>query len=136
MGCVAIVVLTNLMASRAPDQLAGKIVDIVFEHVDATDTARTAQAKAIFEGLAAGRIDRALFTSNANGYFSTQALADFQASLGPLGTPKEFKHVRTWQRGGMTGRSYHAVYPDRKLRAWTYELPDGKLEQFQVQAIE
>ena len=133
---VAIVVLTNLMASRAPDQLAGKIADIVFEHVDATDTARTTQAKAIFEGLAAGRIDRALFTSNANGYFSTQALADFQASLGPLGAPKEFEHVRTWQRGGMTGRSYHAVYPDRKLRVWTYELPDGKLEQFQVQAIE
>jgi D-alanyl-D-alanine carboxypeptidase len=133
---MAIVVLTNLMASHAPNQLAGKIADIVFEHADATDTARTAQAKAIFEGLAAGRIDRALFTSNANGYFSSQALADFQASLGPLGAPQEFKHVRTWQRGGMTGRSYHAVYSDRKLRAWTYELPDGKLEQFQVQAIE
>ena len=34
----------------------------------------------------------------------------------------------TVRRGGMTGRSYHAVYPDRKLRVWTYELPDGKLE--------
>ena len=133
---VAIVVLTNLMASHAPDQLATKIADIVFEHVDATDTARTAQAKAIYEGLLAGRIDRTLFTPNANGYFSAQALADFQASLEPLGAPKEFKHVRTWQRGGMTGRSYHAVYPDRKLRVWTYEMPDGKLEQLQVQAIE
>ena len=133
---VAIVVLTNLMASHAPDQLAAKIADIVFEHVDATDTARTTQAKSIFEGLLTGRIDRTLFTSNANGYFSAQALADFQASLGPLGAPKEFKHVRTWQRGGITGRSYHAVYPDRKLRVWTYELPDGRLEQLQVQAIE
>jgi CubicO group peptidase (beta-lactamase class C family) len=133
---VAIVVLTNLMASHAPDQLAAKIADIVFEDVDAADTARTAKAKAIFEGLLAGRIDRSLFTSNANGYFSAQALADFHESLGPLGAPKEFKHVRTWQRGGMTGRSYHAVYPDRKLRAWTYELPDGKLEQFQVQSID
>ena len=118
------------MCSRA------KIADIVFEHADATDTARTAQTKAIFEGLRAGRIDRSQFTSNANGYFSAQTLADFQASLGPLGAPKEFEHVRTWQRGGMTGRSYHAVYPDRKLRVWTYELPDGKLEQLQVQAVE
>ena len=133
---VAIVVLTNLMASHAPDQLAAKIADIVFERDDAADTARTAQTKAIFEGLLAGRIDRSQFTPNANGYFSAQALADFQASLGPLGAPKEFKHVRTWQRGGMTGRSYHAVYPDRKLRVWTYELPDGKLEQLQVQAVE
>jgi hypothetical protein len=124
------------MASHAPDEQAAKIADIVFEHADVTDTTRTAQAKAIYEGLLTGRIDRSLFTSNANGYFSAQALADFQGSLGPLGAPKEFKHVRTWQRGGMTGRSYHAVYSDRKLRAWTYELPDGKLEQFQVQAIE
>ena len=92
--------------------------------------------EAIFDGLLAGRIDRTLFTSNANGYFSAQAVADFQASLGPLGPPKEFKHLRTWQRGGMTGRAYHAIYPDRKLRVWTYELPDGKLEQLQVQAIE
>jgi hypothetical protein len=133
---VAITVLTNLMASHAPDQLATQIADIVFEHADANDTARTAQTKAIFEGLRAGRIDRSQFTSNANGYFSPQALADIQASLGPLGAPKEFKHVRTWQRGGMTGRSYHAIYPDRKLRVWTYELPDGKLEQLQVQAVE
>lgn len=133
---VAITVLTNLMATHAPDQLAAKIADIVFENADATDTARTAQAKSIYEGLLAGRIDRSLFTSNANGYFSAQALADFQASLGPLGAPKEFTHVRTWQRGGMTGRSYHAVYPDRKLRVWTYELPDSKLEQLQVQAVE
>jgi hypothetical protein len=124
------------MASHAPDQLAAKIADIVFEHADATDTARTAQTKAIFEGLRAGRIDRPLFSANANGYFSAQALADFQASLGPLGAPKEFEHIRTWQRGGMTGRSYHAIYPDRKLRVWTYELPDGKLEQLQVQAVE
>ena len=133
---VAIVVLANLMASHAPDQLAAKITDIVFEHDDATDTARTAQTKAIFEGLRAGRIDRSQFTSNANGYFSAQTLADFQASLGPLGGPNKFEHVRTWQRGGMTGRSYHAIYPDRKLRVWTYELPDGKLEQLQVQAVE
>jgi CubicO group peptidase (beta-lactamase class C family) len=133
---VAIVVLTNLMASHAPEQLATRIADIVFEHADATDAARTAQAQAIYEGLRAGRIDRSLFSPNANAYFTAQALADFQGSLGPLGAPKEFKHVRTWQRGGMTGRSYHAVYPDRKLRVWTYERPDGRLEQFQVQAVE
>ena len=32
----------------------------------------------------------------------------------------------------MTGRSYDAKYGDRTLRVWTYEMPDGKLEQFQV----
>ena len=50
-------------------------------------------ADALGRCLRAGRIDRSQFTSNANGYFSAQALADFQASLGPLGAPKEFKHA-------------------------------------------
>jgi CubicO group peptidase (beta-lactamase class C family) len=132
----AIVVLTNQMASRAPEQLSKKISDIVFEHADATDAARTSQARAIYEGLQQGKLDRSLFTTNANDYFSPQAVADFQASLAPLGAPKSFDHQRTWLRGGMTGRSYEAVYPDRKLRVWTYELPNGKLEQFQVAVTE
>jgi CubicO group peptidase (beta-lactamase class C family) len=133
----AIVVLTNLMASKAPETLTEKIAEIVFEHgEDAKDAARTAQARAIFEGLQQGRIDRTLFSPNANEYFSEQALADFQSSLAPLGAPQEFKHLRTWLRGGMTGRSYQAVYPGQKLRVWTYELPDGKLEQLQVQVTE
>lgn len=132
----AIVVLTNQMASRAPEQLSEKIRDIVFEHADATDAARTLQARTIYEGLQQGKLDRSLFTANANDYFSEQAVADFQASLEPLGAPKSFEHQRTWLRGGMTGRSYEAVYPDRKLRVWTYELPDGKLEQFQVALTE
>jgi CubicO group peptidase (beta-lactamase class C family) len=134
---IAIVVLTNLMASKAPETLTEKIAEIVFEHGgDATDAVRTAQARATYAGLQQGQIDRTLFSPNANEYFSAQALADFQSSLAPLGAPQEFKHLRTWLRGGMTGRSYQAVYPERKLRVWTYELPDGKLEQLQVQVME
>jgi hypothetical protein len=32
----------------------------------------------------------------------------------------------------MTGRSYDAKFADRSLRVWTYEMPDGKLDQYQV----
>jgi CubicO group peptidase (beta-lactamase class C family) len=128
----AIVVLVNQDASRAIDQLTDKLVDIVFEQTQSMDTAKTAQARAMFDGLQQGRLDRALLAANANFYFSEQAIADFKASLGPLGTPTEFKLARTWLRGGMTGRSYDAKYADRTLRVWTYEMPDGKLEQFQV----
>jgi len=128
----AIVVLVNQDASRAIDQLTEKLVDIVFEQAQTTDSAKTAQARAIFVGLQQGRLDRSLLTSNANFYFSERAIADFKASLGPLGAPTEFKLTRVWLRGGMTGRSYDAKYADRTLRAWTYEMPDGKLEQFQV----
>ena len=64
------------------------------------------------------------------------AIADFKASLAPLGAPTEFKHKRHWLRGGMTGRSYEAKFTDRTLRVWTYEMPDGKIEQYQVAVTE
>jgi CubicO group peptidase (beta-lactamase class C family) len=128
----AIVVLVNQDASRAIDQLTEKLADIVFAQAQATDIAKTAQARAIFDGLQQGRLDRTLLTSNANFYFSEQAIADFKASLGALGAPTEFEQTRVWLRGGMTGRSYDAKYTDQTLRVWTYEMPDGKIEQFQV----
>jgi CubicO group peptidase (beta-lactamase class C family) len=128
----AIVVLVNQDASPAPAQLSGKLVEILFEDVQPADAVATARARAIFEGLQQGRLDRGQFTANANHYFSTQAIADFQASLAPLGAPTEFRQARRWLRGGMTGRSYDAKFAGRTLRVWTYEMPDGRLEQFQV----
>ena len=129
---MAIAVLVNQDSSPASAQLSEKLVEILFDQALPADDARTAQARAIFDGLQQGRLDRGLFTSNANFYFSEEALGDFKASLGPLGAPTEFKQTRRWLRGGMTGRSYDAKFADRTLRVWTYEMPDGKLEQFQV----
>ncbi len=132
----AIVVLVNKDASRATSQISEKLAGLVFEQAQATDDAKTAQARAIFEGLQQGRFDRSLFTDDANYYFSDAAIADFEASLAPLGAPTEFKQKRHWLRGGMTGRSFEARFADRTLRVWTYEMPDGKLEQYQVAVTE
>ena len=132
----AIVVLVNQDASRATSQISDKLAALVFEQAQATDDAKTAQARAIFDGLQQGRLDRSLFTDDANFYFSDVAIADFKASLGPLGAPTEFKQKRHWLRGGMTGRSYEAKFADKTLRVWTYEMPDGKLEQYQVAVTE
>ena len=132
----AIVVLVNKDASRATSQISDKLAGLVFEQAQATDDAKTAQARAIFDGLQQGRLDRSLFTDNANFYFSDVAIADFKASLAPLGAPTEFKQKRHWLRGGMTGRSYEAKFADKTLRVWTYEMPDGKLEQYQVAVTE
>jgi D-alanyl-D-alanine carboxypeptidase len=132
----AIVVLVNKDASRATSQISEKLAGLVFEQAQATEDAKTAQARAIFDELQQGRIDRSLFTDNANFYFSDVAIADFKSSLAPLGAPTEFKQKRHWLRGGMTGRSYEARFPDKTLRVWTYEMPDGKLEQYQVAVTE
>ena len=35
-------------------------------------------------------------------------------------------------RGGMVERVYVVRFPQKTIRAWAYEMPNGKLEQFQV----
>jgi CubicO group peptidase (beta-lactamase class C family) len=132
---VAIVVLTNQDAAPASGVIADAISRVVFTVEDALAANRTAQARAILEGLQKGSIDRSLFTSNANGYFSDLALRDFQSSLSALGPVQGFVQTSTSRRGGMTLRTYRATFSGRTIRVWTFETPDGKLEQFQVAPI-
>ena len=129
---VAVVVLTNQDAASAAGPIASGIPPLLFATNDPTTAAKLDQAKKIFEGLQQGRIDRSLFTANANAYFSEQALADFKSSLGPLGKPVSFVQTSQSLRGGMVGRVYVIRFAQKTIRAWTYEMPDGKLEQFQV----
>jgi D-alanyl-D-alanine carboxypeptidase len=131
----AIVVLTNQDAAPASGAIANQIATALFATEDKLAESRTAQARAIFDGLQRGTIDRSLFTSNANAYFSDQALKDFASSIGPLGAPTAFVQTRQSLRGGMTGRSYRVTFPNRVLRVWTFETPDGKLEQYQVAPV-
>lgn len=131
----AIVVLTNQDAAPASSAIASGIARLLFTVEDALAMNRTAQARAIFEGLQKGTIDRSLFTPNANGYFSEAALKDFSSSLAPLGAPVTFVQTSTSKRGGMMLRSYRATFNGRTLRVWTFETADGKLEQYQVAPI-
>lgn len=128
----AVVALTNQDAARASGEIARRIGDILFTTQDTAAAAKTEQARKIFEGLQHGTIDRALFTENANSYFSEQALKDFATGLAPLGTLQSFVQTRQALRGGMTLRVYRAKFSSQALRAWTYEMPDGKLEQYQI----
>jgi len=128
----AIVVLTNQDAASASGAIAGGIAQILFATNDPATPAKLEQAKKIFADLQQGKIDRALFTDNANFYFSEQALKDFASALGPLGEPQSFTQTSQGLRGGMTLRVYIIRFPQRALRAWTYEMPDGKLEQYQI----
>ncbi|MDQ6769587.1 MAG: beta-lactamase family protein [Gemmatimonadota bacterium] len=129
---VAIVVLTNQDAAPAAGAIAAQIAQSLFATEDARTTSTTARARSIFEGLQRGTVDRSLFTSNANAYFSDQAIKDFASSLAPLGAPTGFVQAGRADRGGMVLRSYRVSFPNRTLRVWTYEMPDGKLEQYQV----
>ena len=130
----AVVVLTNQDAASASGAIANGIAPLLFATNDPATPAKLEQAKKIFEGLQKGTVDRSLFTDNANAYFSEQALKDFASGLAPLSTPQSFTQVSQGLRGGMTLRVYLIRFDQKVLRAWTYEMPDGKLEQYQIAA--
>ena len=83
----AVVVLTNQDAASASGAIAGGIGALLFATNDPATPAKLEQAKKIFADLQQGKVERLLFTDNANFYFSEDALKDFQAGLGPLGPP-------------------------------------------------
>ena len=89
--------------------------------------------EAILNGLQQGRVDRALFTANANAYFTEPALKDFAASLAPLGKLENVTKTGEQLRGGMTHRSYRAQFEKKTVLLNIYVMPDGKYEQFMVE---
>jgi D-alanyl-D-alanine carboxypeptidase len=128
----AVIVFTNMDANRAAVNLANKIGEIIFAPTGNRDS--LAKAKAILVDLQKGKIDRTLFTDNANAYFDKQCLHDLASSLAPLGTPTDFELVSEGLRGGMTARRYRAKFQKKTLELSTYAIPDGKLEQYIVSA--
>jgi len=128
----AVIVLTNMDANRAAVNLANKIGEIIFAPTGNRDS--LAKSKAILVGLQRGKIDRSLFTDNANAYFDEQCLHDLASSLAPLGAPTDFELVSEGLRGGMTARRYRAKFQKKTLEVSTYTMTDGKLEQYVVSA--
>ena len=130
----AIVVFTNLDATDASTQIASKVATSLFSATDPGRQQALDRARAIFAELQRGKIDRTLFTSNANAYFSDEAIHDFATTLRPFGRPTEFTQSAQSLRGGMIARRYRVVTPKKTLRISTFWMPDGKLEQYIVTA--
>lgn len=128
----AIAVLTNQDAAAAAGPIAQGIASLLLAKDDPATPQKLEQARKIFAGLQQGTIDRSLFTDNCNSYFSEQALKDFASGLAPLGSPLQFAQISQGLRGGMTLRVYRIQFAQKSVRAWTYEMPDGKLEQYQI----
>src|SRR5271169_1500243 len=131
---VAVVVLTNQDAADAAGVIARGVAPLLLASDDPATPDKLTQARNILQGLQHGDIDRSLFTDNANFYFNDRALKDFSSSLSQMGEPQEFVQVSQGLRGGMKLRMYSVKFPKITLRIWTYEMPDGKLEHYQLAA--
>jgi len=129
----AISVLTNQDSAEAASTIARKIAPLLFTKGGSAAASET-RARQVFESLQRGRIDRSLFTPDANSYFTDQAVRDFAASLGRLGKPRELNQTSQRDRGGMTFHGFEVKFPKKTLAIWERDMPDGRIEQFQVLA--
>lgn len=123
---VAVSVVANLDASDATSRVADRVLDLVFP-VPAGDESRV---KKLLGLLAEGKVDAEFLTPNCRFYFSPQALADYAATLGPLGPLMTVAPLGESKRGGMVNRNYRLQYAGKSLRLSTYVTPEGKFEQF------
>jgi CubicO group peptidase (beta-lactamase class C family) len=134
----AVVVLTNSWnTGDAFTRIAHDIADAILPAppADLPAAARASRARVLLDQLSLGTIDRSLLTKNANFYFSPQAIADFRASLAPLGQPTSFDPKgNPVLRGGFVMQAYTVTYPARKLSISTFFEPgaNGRIEQFLV----
>jgi D-alanyl-D-alanine carboxypeptidase len=130
---IAIIVLTNAWFGRAQDEVAQKIEAMLLPPAGG-DQAVT-QARALYDQLRSGRLDRKLLTENANFYFTPTVLRDYRASLAPLGDPQSFTaNGPPRLRGGFVNRNYTLTFRSWKLLIVTYAEPGagGRWEQYLV----
>lgn len=133
----AIVVLTNADFGDAFVTIAQGLAKVVLPAAtaDADEAAKTKAARAMFDSLRNGTLDRRLLTANASYYFTPQVVADYRNSLAPLGEPTRFELAGPKRlRGGFVQRRYTVTYPKQTLSIGTFAEPDGaeRYEQFIV----
>lgn len=130
----AVVVFANEDGSNAPASITDQVATLLLKEAqDPQAEPALRQAREIFDGLLAGKIDRDLLTPNADAYFSREVLEDVSASLKALGPLESLKQTGVELRGGMTYRHFEVKFKDRSLRLDTLTVPGGKLEQYLIQ---
>jgi hypothetical protein len=95
-------------------------------------TGPAATARTLMAQLQAGAIDPALLTANGRAWFTPARLADFKASLAPLGPLRMLEGQGVQVRGGMTWHGFDAAFGARTLSVSMRLTSDGKVEQFLV----
>ena len=128
----AVAVEVNADFGNAQGAIADAVDAVLFPDADATRDARM-----LYDQLRSGTLDRTKLTANANYYFTPTAVADFKASLAPLGEPASFVQSSKKLRGGFTAEVYRVTFPGRTLRVVLRAEPGGgKVEQFMVYPID
>jgi CubicO group peptidase (beta-lactamase class C family) len=125
----AVIVVTNTDRGN-PGAVADRIARIM-SLAAKPSPAQTSAAKAFFEALQAGRVDRAHLTPTANAYFDPTVTGDYLQSLAALGPLKEFEGTSLRMRGGFTQEIYKATC-EKGVVTVIARAAGERYEQFQI----
>lgn len=132
----AIVVLTN-GGGGTSDKVTGDIEALLF--APAADSVASSAAalaldkvRTLFVQLQSGHPDRSLMSDGLSAHFNAQVVADFAASLKPLGAVESVVETRADRRGGLVYRLFRIKTAGGTVRVPCYFTPEGRLDQFIV----
>jgi hypothetical protein len=126
----SVTVMVNADWGSIPQAIADRLTHIIFPPVGAD-----AEALSFFVALQAGTVDRAKLTSNAQSYFTAEALNDAKEGLTKLGSVRGFKRLSEGRRGGLVHRKYNIICARATATASVFTTPDGRFEQFNVEPL-
>jgi D-alanyl-D-alanine carboxypeptidase len=129
---MAITVFTN-QDDPAAHEIARDLESILKKQAVDPNSAKALElVHRVYRQLTEGRLDRSLLTSDANAYFTAQAIVDYSMSLKALGLASDFKQTSVSNRGGMSYRFYLVQTNSKQLTISTFITPGGKLDEFLV----
>lgn len=130
---LAIVVLTNQDASGAAADIADRVRGYLLRASAPASLESERRVRAVLASLARGELDPALLTEDARAYFTPEAIAEYRATIAPVGPITKLEQTRTSKRGGFTYRAYEAHGATKTLSISVYETDAGALEQFLIE---
>ncbi len=128
----AIVVLTNADTAVAAASISARIEEVLFTTASPAEEQELEAARRVLDGLRRGKLDRTLFSSNGNSYYTAAAIADTAHALAQLGALKRFELTEEGRRGGMNTRVYKVELEKKTFRLVERAWPDGKIEQYML----
>jgi CubicO group peptidase (beta-lactamase class C family) len=128
-----IIVLSNEDGVNMIGTVTREVAAALFSPSNVETTKQDSQVLQVLQGLTQGKIDRSMFTKNANDYFTEVCLRDIRTSLAPLGSLRVLTRQGSQLRGGMTHLSYRARFEHDSVALNIYLMPDGKYEQFMLE---
>lgn len=126
----ALTVVVNADWGALPAAMADRIAYIMFPL-----TGADAEAQAFFKSMQQGSIDPNKITTNAQSYYTSEAVADAAQGLAKLGAIRTFKRVSESRRGGFILRRYSIICAGGTVSASVFATPEGQFEQFTVEPV-